>query len=148
MLPRGRRDALRDGHQPALRRRLPAAARGGRPLSRARARTRARRAPGASARRLPRGRRDDALLLGPQPDAERRRDAEAARARRMKYVVTGAAGFIGSHLVEALQADGHGVVAIDCFTDYYDPALKAENAAAFDVSRLDLAEDELVLDGF
>jgi UDP-glucuronate 4-epimerase len=66
----------------------------------------------------------------------------------MRYVVTGAAGFIGSHLTEALLADGNEVVAVDCFTDYYDPELKEENARAFDVSRLDLAEDELALDGF
>jgi nucleoside-diphosphate-sugar epimerase len=66
----------------------------------------------------------------------------------MRYVVTGAAGFIGSHLVETLQAGGHEVVAVDCFTDYYDPALKEENAAAFEVARLDLAEDVLALDGF
>ena len=64
----------------------------------------------------------------------------------MKYLVTGAAGFIGSHLTEALIADGHDVVPVDFFTDYYDPALKEENAAAFDVSRLDLAENELTLD--
>jgi UDP-glucuronate 4-epimerase len=66
----------------------------------------------------------------------------------MRYVVTGAAGFIGSHLTEALRADGNDVVAIDSFTDYYDPALKEDNAGAFDVSRLDLAEEELALDGF
>ena len=65
----------------------------------------------------------------------------------MKYVVTGAAGFIGSHLTEALQLAGHEVAGIDCFTDYYDPARKEENAAALDVSRLDLAEDELDLAG-
>src|SRR5207302_9744342 len=65
----------------------------------------------------------------------------------MKYVVTGAAGFIGSHLVEALQLAGHEVAGIDCFTDYYDPAQKEENAAGFDVARLDLAEDELDLAG-
>jgi UDP-glucuronate 4-epimerase len=66
----------------------------------------------------------------------------------MRYVVTGAAGFIGSHLTEALLANGHEVVAVDCFTDYYEPALKEENASAFDVARLDLAEEELALDGF
>jgi UDP-glucuronate 4-epimerase len=66
----------------------------------------------------------------------------------MRYVVTGAAGFIGSHLAEALLADGHDVVAVDSFNDYYDPTLKEKNAAAFEVSRLDLAEDDLALDGF
>jgi UDP-glucuronate 4-epimerase len=61
----------------------------------------------------------------------------------MRYAVTGAAGFIGSHLAEALLASGHDVVGIDCFTDYYDPALKEENARALEVRRLDLAADEL-----
>ncbi len=61
----------------------------------------------------------------------------------MRYVVTGAAGFIGSHLAEALQSAGHEVLGIDCFTDYYDPALKERNASRLDVRRLDLARDEL-----
>jgi nucleoside-diphosphate-sugar epimerase len=61
----------------------------------------------------------------------------------VRYVVTGAAGFIGSHLAEFLIAGGHDVVAIDCFTDYYDPALKEENARSFDVVRADLAEADL-----
>jgi nucleoside-diphosphate-sugar epimerase len=65
----------------------------------------------------------------------------------MRYVVTGAAGFIGSHLTEALVADGHEVVAVDCFTDYYDPAEKEANARGFDVQRLDLADEPLDLDG-
>src|SRR2546427_881995 len=64
----------------------------------------------------------------------------------MKYVVTGAAGFIGSHLAEALSSRGHDVLGVDCFTDYYDPALKEENAAGIDVARIDLAEDDLDLD--
>jgi nucleoside-diphosphate-sugar epimerase len=65
-------------------------------------------------------------------------------------VVTGAAGFIGSHLTEALLERGHKVVGIDCFTDYYDPALKEENARGLEaeIRRLDLAEDELDFAGF
>jgi UDP-glucuronate 4-epimerase len=63
----------------------------------------------------------------------------------MKYVVTGAAGFIGSQLAEKLLQGGHEVVGVDCFTDYYDPALKEENAAGLDVVRLDLAEEDLDL---
>jgi UDP-glucuronate 4-epimerase len=66
----------------------------------------------------------------------------------MRYVVTGAAGFIGSHLAEVLRAAGHEVHGIDCFTDYYDPALKEENARGLDVQRLDLAEDTLDFAGF
>lgn len=48
----------------------------------------------------------------------------------MKVLVTGAAGFIGSHLSEALLAAGHQVVGVDCFTDYYARALKESNLAA------------------
>jgi nucleoside-diphosphate-sugar epimerase len=45
----------------------------------------------------------------------------------MRVVVTGAAGFIGSHLCERLLADGHEVVGIDSFTDYYERPLKEKN---------------------
>jgi UDP-glucuronate 4-epimerase len=66
----------------------------------------------------------------------------------MRYVVTGAAGFIGSHLAESLREAGHDVVALDSFTDYYSPSLKEENARGLDVQRVDLAEDELDFSGF
>ncbi len=48
-------------------------------------------------------------------------------ARPSQALVTGAAGFIGSHLCEALVARGFEVVGVDCFTDYYDPAIKRKN---------------------
>jgi nucleoside-diphosphate-sugar epimerase len=47
----------------------------------------------------------------------------------MRYVVTGAAGFIGSHLCERLLAEGHEIVGIDCFADYYAEPLKRRNLA-------------------
>jgi nucleoside-diphosphate-sugar epimerase len=44
-----------------------------------------------------------------------------------RSVVTGVAGFIGSHLAEHLVALGHEVVGIDCFTLYYSPRRKCAN---------------------
>jgi nucleoside-diphosphate-sugar epimerase len=45
----------------------------------------------------------------------------------MNCLVTGCAGFIGSHLSERLVSDGHSVTGIDCFTNYYAPAIKKKN---------------------
>lgn len=47
----------------------------------------------------------------------------------MKILVTGAAGFIGSHLAEKLARRGDDVVGLDNFNDYYDPAKKRANEA-------------------
>ena len=53
----------------------------------------------------------------------------------MKALVTGAAGFIGSHLSGVLAARGTDVVGLDCFTDYYSRAQKEANLAAVTGSR-------------
>jgi UDP-glucuronate 4-epimerase len=72
-----------------------------------------------------------------------------------RVLVTGCAGFIGSHVVERLLADGDDVVGVDCLTSFYDPALKArtlerlQEHERFDHRRVDLASEPLdeLLDG-
>lgn len=45
----------------------------------------------------------------------------------MHCLVTGVAGFVGSHIAERLLADGHQVCGIDAFIDYYDRSIKEQN---------------------
>jgi len=66
----------------------------------------------------------------------------------VRYLVTGAAGFIGSLLAEALTARGDEVIGLDSFTDYYDPNLKQQNAERLDVRKRDLVRDELDFAGY
>jgi UDP-glucuronate 4-epimerase len=65
----------------------------------------------------------------------------------MRYVVTGAAGFIGSHLLRALVERGHDCVGWDSYSDYYDVQLKEENAVGLPVERIDLVDGDLDLTG-
>lgn len=72
-----------------------------------------------------------------------------------RVLVTGAAGFLGSHLCERLVAEGHDVIGVDCFTDFYARPLKERNLEApfesdgFSFHEVDLSVDPLegLLDG-
>ena len=64
-----------------------------------------------------------------------------------KILITGAAGFIGSHLTEALLARGDQVIGLDNFNDYYDPAVKRNNLQqamtqdAFSLEEVDICDE-------
>jgi UDP-glucuronate 4-epimerase len=66
----------------------------------------------------------------------------------MKILVTGAAGFIGSHVIRRLSADGHDLVGVDNLNDYYDVNLKLARlellkaVPSFQFHKLDIADKE------
>lgn len=68
---------------------------------------------------------------------------------RGRVLVTGAAGFIGSHMVEELLGQRYEVVGIDCFTDYYSPETKRRNidgmktTQGFELVTIDLLIDPI-----
>ena len=70
----------------------------------------------------------------------------------MRILVTGGAGFIGSHLVEKLLADGHDAAILDDFNDFYDPLIKRANISAVSkqiaVYDVDLRDGRKVADLF
>lgn len=68
----------------------------------------------------------------------------------MNILVTGAAGFIGSHMCERLHSMGHQVLGLDNFSSYYDVALKKRNETSLskvgiEIKKLDLRTDDLHL---
>jgi UDP-glucuronate 4-epimerase len=67
----------------------------------------------------------------------------------MNILVTGGAGFIGSHFVEKCLALGHEVAVLDDFNDFYDPAIKRANIAGFienvPVHEIDIRDGAAVL---
>ncbi len=70
----------------------------------------------------------------------------------MRVLVTGGAGFIGSHVVERLLAEHHAVGILDDFNNFYDPAIKRANIASVandaPVFRIDLRDNNALRDLF
>jgi UDP-glucuronate 4-epimerase len=70
----------------------------------------------------------------------------ATRSDMMRVLVTGGAGFIGSHLCDRLLSEGHAAHCLDNFNDFYDPAIKRANVAelmehtAFEVTQADVRD--------
>ncbi|MDI6888788.1 MAG: SDR family oxidoreductase [Methanocellales archaeon] len=63
----------------------------------------------------------------------------------MKALVTGGAGFIGSHLVDKLLEQGHHVICLDNFDPYYDPKIKRENIRhRLDTDNFELVEGDIL----
>jgi nucleoside-diphosphate-sugar epimerase len=78
-----------------------------------------------------------------------RQTVEPTRPRLGRVLVTGCAGFLGSHLSESLVAGGEEVLGVDCFTDYYPRELKDDNLERlrdrrrFSLHEVDLGSDPL-----
>lgn len=62
----------------------------------------------------------------------------------MKILVTGAAGFIGSHTAKSLQKRGDSVYGIDNFNDYYEVAQKEKNAEGLNIFRVDICDEAAI----
>jgi UDP-glucuronate 4-epimerase len=65
----------------------------------------------------------------------------------MRILVTGGAGFIGSHLVEQLISSGHDIIIIDNFNDFYDPQIKRKNFAEIAATAKNSGQNLILCEG-
>ncbi|EPS72617.1 hypothetical protein M569_02133, partial [Genlisea aurea] len=81
---------------------------------------------------------------GPEFERKVRGSAKVRSGRRgMSVLVTGAAGFVGTHVSLALKRRGDGVVGLDSFNDYYDPSLKRARQALLERGGVFVVEGDI-----
>ncbi|KAE8668569.1 UDP-glucuronate 4-epimerase 3 [Hibiscus syriacus] len=80
---------------------------------------------------------------GIQLEKQIRNSAQIQRPGGMSVLVTGAAGFVGSHVSLALKKRGDGVVGLDNFNNYYDPSLKKARQSMLDTQGILVVEGDL-----
>ncbi|GAB2230874.1 hypothetical protein Droror1_Dr00015169 [Drosera rotundifolia] len=80
---------------------------------------------------------------GPEWEKRVRSSAKVRAPNGISVLVTGAAGFVGTHVSAALKRRGDGVLGIDNFNDYYDPSLKRARQALLERSGLFIVEGDI-----
>ncbi|GER46445.1 UDP-glucuronate 4-epimerase [Striga asiatica] len=80
---------------------------------------------------------------GPEFEKRVRDSARIRSGHGISVLVTGAAGFVGTHVSSALRRRGDGVVGLDNFNDYYDPALKRDRQSLLERSGIYIVEGDI-----
>ncbi|CAH8362467.1 unnamed protein product [Eruca vesicaria subsp. sativa] len=80
---------------------------------------------------------------GPAWEKRVRSSARVRTRRGVSVLVTGAAGFVGTHVSSALKRRGDGVLGLDNFNDYYDPSLKRARQALLERSGIFVVEGDI-----
>ncbi|KAG5565578.1 hypothetical protein RHGRI_001479 [Rhododendron griersonianum] len=80
---------------------------------------------------------------GPTWEKRVRSSARVRSEHGISVLVTGAAGFVGTHVAAALRRRGDGVIGLDNFNDYYDPALKRARQALLERSGVFIVEGDI-----
>lgn len=80
---------------------------------------------------------------GPDWEKRVRNSARIRASNGISVLVTGAAGFVGTHVSAALKKRGDGVLGLDNFNDYYDPSLKKSRQALLERSGIFIVEGDI-----
>lgn len=80
---------------------------------------------------------------GPDWEKRVRSSAKVRAPNGISVLVTGAAGFVGTHVSAALKRRGDGVLGLDSFNDYYDPSLKRDRQALLEKSGVFIVEGDI-----